>query len=333
MWAGFECAQTLRHFMAHYVVGLCPLLLILRALVREGCATSVTLEVRLYSNESDGSFSVLEEFSYDWPFTKTSSNFPSGGVEGYVFNLDDASDPKEPPFSPNSTWMALVRGSSDTLGELIDVARTFGYSAILAYAINGSSLAIDDRVSGTQFPVVLVNSDAADYIISLTSSPFLTVYAEVSIASDLAIVLGLVSLSLTICILACTYCFCRWQCVSYYEAQMQGDMEFYQGLIWEMEAREQAAQAESAEVIAARLKEEAKTEFSRLPEVAYDLATLGNEPNCPVCYADFEGGTLVKILPCGHFFHSDCIGAWLVEKHLNCPVCRQDIVKQETTCL
>ena len=319
--------------MAYYVVRLCPLLLTLHALVRAGCATSLTLEVRLYSNESVGSFRVLEEFSYDRPFIKTSSNLPSGGVEGHVFNLDDASDPKEPPFSPNSTWMALVRGSSDTLEELIDVARSFGYSAALAYAVNGSSLSIDAHVVGTQFPVVLVDSDAAAYIISLASSPSLTVYAGVSIASDLTIMLTLVSLSLSVCIVSCTCCFCRRQRATH-EAQMQAaDMEFYQGLIWELEARENTAQAENAEAVAARLKEEAKAEFSRLPEVTYDTATLGSESHCPVCYADFEVGTLVKMLPCGHFFHHDCIGMWLVEKHLNCPVCRQDVVKEDATIL
>jgi len=32
-------------------------------------------------------------------------------------------------------------------------------------------------------------------------------------------------------------------------------------------------------------------------------------------------------LPCGHHFHEDCIGKWLLEKSVNCPMCKFDCNK------
>ena len=300
---------------------------LLLLLAREGRTTSLSLEVRLYANESDGSFTTIETFSYDRPFTKTSSNVPPRGVEGYVYDLGDASDPQEPPFSPNSTWMALVRGSPDTLSEQLDVVRSYGYSVLLVYATNGSDLEIDNYVSGSQFPVALIGTDAADYInarLALAPPPSssLKLYLEVGIASDFSIVLTLFSALMLVCIIMCMCWVCRWQRRA---MQSEEDVEYYQNLIRQLEVMEQTNEAANA----ARVKEEARAEFSKLPVAAYDLAAHGEHPHCPVCYADFEEGTPLKVLPCGHFFHPDCVGTWLVEKHLNCPVCRQDIVKQE----
>jgi len=41
---------------------------------------------------------------------------------------------------------------------------------------------------------------------------------------------------------------------------------------------------------------------------------------CVVCQDDFRDGQNVKILPCNHFFHVECIDKWL-ERTLACPIC------------
>ena len=33
-------------------------------------------------------------------------------------------------------------------------------------------------------------------------------------------------------------------------------------------------------------------------------------------------------LPCGHFFHEDCISKWLLEKSNLCPICRKEVNPQ-----
>lgn len=46
---------------------------------------------------------------------------------------------------------------------------------------------------------------------------------------------------------------------------------------------------------------------------------------CAICLEDMPPGTKVRILPCRHSFHEDCIVSWLNEgKHI-CPLCKFDL--------
>ncbi|KAG7402044.1 hypothetical protein PHYBOEH_007258 [Phytophthora boehmeriae] len=47
---------------------------------------------------------------------------------------------------------------------------------------------------------------------------------------------------------------------------------------------------------------------------------------CPICLDDFEDGADVKVLPCQHFFHVDCINPWLEGRSGCCPLCKQDAI-------
>ncbi|KAK5175171.1 uncharacterized protein LTR77_000308 [Saxophila tyrrhenica] len=50
--------------------------------------------------------------------------------------------------------------------------------------------------------------------------------------------------------------------------------------------------------------------------------------DCSICMDEVELGTKVTVLPCGHWFHFDCVKAWLGE-HDTCPHCRQGIMPKE----
>ena len=50
--------------------------------------------------------------------------------------------------------------------------------------------------------------------------------------------------------------------------------------------------------------------------------------DCPVCLVGVELGEEVAELPCKHWFHFDCIKAWLQE-HDTCPTCRRGITPRE----
>jgi hypothetical protein len=47
-----------------------------------------------------------------------------------------------------------------------------------------------------------------------------------------------------------------------------------------------------------------------------------DEKECDVCLSQFEKYDLVRMLPCRHEFHADCIDKWLREKDRRCPCCR-----------
>ncbi|GMF11792.1 unnamed protein product [Phytophthora lilii] len=46
-------------------------------------------------------------------------------------------------------------------------------------------------------------------------------------------------------------------------------------------------------------------------EITYRSSTDSESETCPICLDDFEDGADVKVLPCQHFFHVDCINPWL----------------------
>jgi len=46
---------------------------------------------------------------------------------------------------------------------------------------------------------------------------------------------------------------------------------------------------------------------------------------CGVCLIDFEEGDELRVLPCGHRFHRDCIDLWLLEQSTCCPMDKLDL--------
>lgn len=46
---------------------------------------------------------------------------------------------------------------------------------------------------------------------------------------------------------------------------------------------------------------------------------------CTICAEDFVKGQDVRLLPCNHKFHPECIDPWLVDVSGTCPLCRVDL--------
>jgi hypothetical protein len=53
--------------------------------------------------------------------------------------------------------------------------------------------------------------------------------------------------------------------------------------------------------------------------------TLG----CSICTEDFSKGEEVRVLPCNHKFHPDCVDPWLLNVSGTCPLCRIDLRPEE----
>ena len=48
---------------------------------------------------------------------------------------------------------------------------------------------------------------------------------------------------------------------------------------------------------------------------------------CVICLENMPVGTKVRILPCRHSFHHECIIGWLNEGKYNCPMCKFDLLE------
>ncbi|XP_076417948.1 uncharacterized protein LOC102908123 isoform X2 [Peromyscus maniculatus bairdii] len=46
---------------------------------------------------------------------------------------------------------------------------------------------------------------------------------------------------------------------------------------------------------------------------------------CTICLAEYTESSRIRILPCSHEYHDECIDNWLPEKS-NCPICRRQVI-------
>ncbi|KAI3997732.1 hypothetical protein MKX01_011807 [Papaver californicum] len=64
-----------------------------------------------------------------------------------------------------------------------------------------------------------------------------------------------------------------------------------------------------------------------LPESTYSAVKKKLEKvpeNCAICLDDYEDDDMVRLLPCHHAFHTECIDKWLVSRP-TCTECRGDL--------
>lgn len=77
-------------------------------------------------------------------------------------------------------------------------------------------------------------------------------------------------------------------------------------------------------------------EVRRLPDIPYTRIEEGelgavsdgkqmHNDRCAICLEDFAPGERIKVLPCRHGFHGECIDPWLSERSDTCPMCKQSV--------
>jgi E3 ubiquitin-protein ligase RNF115/126 len=71
-----------------------------------------------------------------------------------------------------------------------------------------------------------------------------------------------------------------------------------------------------------------QADIDNLPRKKVDEEMLGAEhkAECSICMDEVNLGEEVTVLPCKHWFHHQCVSAWLGE-HDTCPHCRKSISK------
>ncbi|CAN9112645.1 unnamed protein product [Alternaria alternata] len=56
-----------------------------------------------------------------------------------------------------------------------------------------------------------------------------------------------------------------------------------------------------------------------------DNASSDEALGCSICTEDFEKGQDLRVLPCNHKFHPECVDPWLLNVSGTCPLCRVDL--------
>ncbi len=57
-------------------------------------------------------------------------------------------------------------------------------------------------------------------------------------------------------------------------------------------------------------------------ELVEVVLSLRGDPMCSVCFEQFVEDEYVRVLPCGHRYHIECVDRWLASKSIRCPICQ-----------
>lgn len=66
-----------------------------------------------------------------------------------------------------------------------------------------------------------------------------------------------------------------------------------------------------------------KKQLSQLLTTSYTKG--GQYDTCAVCLEDYAEGERLRVLPCGHCYHSRCIDQWLTKQKATCCVCKTKV--------
>ncbi|KAL6114877.1 rnf215 [Pungitius sinensis] len=68
-----------------------------------------------------------------------------------------------------------------------------------------------------------------------------------------------------------------------------------------------------------------KTKTYRQPKPRCDPSQPVETDNCAVCLEPFNNNQCLRVLPCLHEYHRDCVDPWLLQHH-TCPLCKRSIL-------
>ncbi|CAF0746455.1 unnamed protein product [Brachionus calyciflorus] len=230
-------------------------------------------------------------------------NIPDDGFEGYINAarpLTGCSKIEPPPnvsFVDPTKWIAIIQRTPSIFGNCsFDVkvhnAQLAGYSAVIIY--NSESDSLIKMSSGGYYnikiPAVFVGHSTGIQILKYYTYENGT---YVNISSDSDISYFLIPFVSVVCV-----CFLTAVCI------------FSIKLI--LHCRK------------IRKNRFPRSALKKIPTKKYQKTDKYD--TCPICLNEYEEGVKIRILPCEHAYHIECIDKWLLRNNRLCPVCKRRVI-------
>ena len=307
------------------------------------CVNSVQGNVNV-NVRYNGSNITSANYSDENLFSKRYNYISASGIEGHLFlptpvNACSYVDPPPGGFPVNSTWIALVYDYPSCPSDMVMNVRNAGYKLIIASSRNNSHRTVSKEVSDTLFPIVIIKEDYADYLKENATSDFpddpILVVVKGSITASIVLVTILGFCCQLFCCCGCfAVCCCcldgECECcerLCYCFDEMRDDYEPL--MIPQRLGRRELTESIQRHINDLQLDFRMQIPLGRqlaqrLPMRKYTANGEASE-TCAICVDEFTEEDQVRVLPCNHIFHPQCIDEWLGHHSSLCPLCKKRV--------
>ena len=67
--------------------------------------------------------------------------------------------------------------------------------------------------------------------------------------------------------------------------------------------------------------------IDRLP--TFNFGQNNKDSQCRICLEYYVDGDELRILPCFHLYHRQCVDTWLTRMSTKCPICKTSIIRKQ----
>ncbi|XP_028832596.1 RING finger protein 150a [Denticeps clupeoides] len=213
---------------------------------------------------------------------------------------------------PNATWIALVLGGNCTYRDKIRLAAVHNASAVVFFNVGSSNanetVTITDQVTGDIVAIMIPEPKGREIVALLERNISVTMYITIGTRNLQKYVSRTSVVFVSISFIVLMIISLAWL-VFYYIQRFR--------------------YANARDRNQRRLGDAAKKAISKLQVRTIrkgDKETESDFDNCAVCIEGYKPNDVVRILPCRHVFHKNCVDPWL-QDHRTCPMCKMNILK------
>ncbi len=250
-------------------------------------------------------------------------------------------------------WIAIIQDYQECVDDMVRNVRNAGYQLLVTSSPNDTNSTLTSHTKNLAFPIVVIRDYYMKYLVetalSELGSPEMLATVSTGIDTFIAtFVIGFAFILAVCCFLCFTICFCR----SYRRRRRQRALFDYETRNLEQQrrnygnyqARDQMARQELIESILRQLQELQLDGQLQTPLGAERTKQLpiekfgglgesmdGQGETCAICVDDLKVGETLRVLPCNHHFHQDCIDEWLINHSDLCPLCKKQVPRGESS--
>ena len=286
------------------------------------------LSITANSSRLNDSYMYSEGTMFDGPYANLNSQ-----ITGSLYNNTNYDCTQLTPLDKvNDSAILLINNYSECILEKINFAQQAGYAMLLTYTDDDSNFTITNSVSGTKFPVAVIEVYFAEQLSANISvrtpndSSYINVQGSVVSGVILISFIVIFFISFVCCCFIWVLICCKLYCE---ENQMEREMHWYEAHRGDHPSRE-----ELIESIMRHLHQLEQDMGSQTPlgmDRTHNLrmrrykGTRERDTTCVICVEDYRIGERVKELPCRHIFHPLCIDEWLNNHSSLCPLCKVNL--------